>query len=45
MRMKSPIVTITTAITDFCCTGRMNTSCTTVPNTKATTSVIANAAQ
>ena len=44
MRMKSPTVTITTAITD-CCTGRMKTSCVTTPRTKAISSVRKNASQ
>ncbi len=43
--MKSPTVTITTAITDRCCTGRIATSCTTTPNTNAIASVSVNATQ
>ena len=34
IRMNRPSVTITTAITDRCCTGRMNTPYVTTPNTK-----------
>ena len=43
--MNRPTVTITTAITDLCCTGRMTTSWIAVPSTKAIASVAKNAAQ
>ena len=39
MRMKSPTVTITTAITERCCTGRMTTSWITTPSTNEIASV------
>ena len=43
--MKRPTVTITTAITDLCCTGRIKTSWMTMPSTNAITSVRKNAVQ
>ncbi len=45
MRMKSPTVTITIAITDLCCTGRMKTSWIATPSANAMPSVRKNAAQ
>ena len=44
--MKSPTVTITTAITDWCCTGRMKTTLDRrSPSTNAIASVRKNAVQ
>ena len=45
MRMKRPTVTMTAAITERCCTGRMSVTWSTVPSTKAIASVAAKAAQ
>ena len=45
MRMNSPTVTITTAITDLCCTGRITITWITTPSAKAITSVKKNASQ
>ena len=45
MRMKRPTVTMTAAITERCCTGRMSVTSSTMPSTKAIASVAKNASQ
>ena len=45
MRMKRPTVTITAAITERCCTGRMSVTWSSVPSTNAIASVAAKASQ
>ena len=45
IRMKRPTVTMTTAITDRCCTGRMSVTWIAIPSTSAIGSVVKNASQ